>query len=91
MRSKKLMALTIAPIFAIGMAACETEPAEDDVWTDEGQLPAYETQPMPAEDPALQAPEDTLMLPEEHPTTEPGVEPGTEPGTQPQPETEPRY
>jgi hypothetical protein len=91
MRSKKLMALTVAPLFAIGMAACETEPAQDDWTTDEGQLPAYEMEPTPYDDPAMQpAPQDTLITPE-HPDADLRTQPGVEPGAQPQPDTEPRY
>jgi uncharacterized lipoprotein len=84
MTGKKMLALMIAPLFAFGMAACGTDQAEDDVWTDEGQLPAYE-------DPTYQAPvdpyqdtyQDTVVIPDVHPE---GTLP--EEGT---PETQPQY
>jgi hypothetical protein len=80
MTGKKLLALMIAPLFAIGMAACETDQtADDDVWTEEGQLPAYED---PAYDPARGVDQDTVFIPDAHPelwdedvTTEPQPEP----------------
>jgi hypothetical protein len=92
MRSKKLIALMVAPIFAIGMAACETDTADDDWTTDEGQLPAYETQPDPYADPAYEMDRDTLLIPEAHPEgTDPTLrtDPDTDPTTQPQ--TQPQY
>jgi hypothetical protein len=84
MTGKKLLTLMIAPMFAIGMAACETDRTDDDVWTEEGQLPAYE-------DPAYDAPrgvdQDTLIIPDAHPdvqdpdatTTDPATDPRTDP------------
>jgi hypothetical protein len=91
MRSKKLIALMVAPLFAVGMAACETDRTDDDVWeTEEGQLPAYETQPDPYADPAYQMDRDTLLLPEGHPEgTDPTLR--TDPEMEPQPETQPQY
>jgi hypothetical protein len=72
----------IVPMFAIGMAACETDQtADDDVWTEEGQLPAYED---PTYDPALGVDQDTVIVPDAHPelreddvTTDPEPEPQT--------------
>jgi hypothetical protein len=80
MTGKKLLALMIAPLFALGMAACETDrTADDDFWTEEGQLPAYED---PAYDPALGVDQDTVIIPDAHPelpendmTTEPRPDP----------------
>lgn len=80
MKGKKLLALLIAPLFAIGMAACETDQtADDDVWTEEGQLPTYED---PAYDPPRDIDQDTVIVPDAHPelqdedlTTEPVPEP----------------
>jgi hypothetical protein len=92
MRSKKLIALMVAPIFAIGMAACETDQtADDDVWTtEEGQLPAYETQPDPYLDPAYEMDRDTILVPEAHPEgTDPTLR--TDPETDPEPQTPPQY
>lgn len=69
MNTKKLLVLMIAPLFVVGMAACGTdEPAADDVWTEEGQLPAYEAED-PAMDPALDETEyemedDTVIVPD---------------------------
>lgn len=89
MRSKKLIALMVAPLFAIGMAACGTDQPEDDVWMEEGQLPAYETQPDPyQQDPDYQMEQDTLLVPEGHPEgTDPRMR--TDPETDPQPQ--PQY
>lgn len=72
MNSKKLLTLAIVPLFAIGMTACgPDEPADEDIWTDEGQLPAYETD-RPYDDPAYDDPavdvqRDTLVTPEAYP------------------------
>jgi hypothetical protein len=82
MTGKKLLALMIAPLFAIGMAACENDrTADDDIWTEEGQLPVYED---PTYDPALGIDQDTVIVPEAHPemqddemTTDPEAEPRT--------------
>lgn len=92
MRSNKLIALMVAPIFAIGMAACGTDDTMDDDWTtEEGQLPAYETQPDPYADPAYEMDRDTLLVPEAHPEgTDPTLR--TDPETDPtQPQPEPQY
>lgn len=79
MTGKKTLALLIAPLFAVGMAACDTDQtADDDVWTEETQVPAYED---PAYDPAYDVRQDTLVMPDAHPerpeddlTTEPDTE-----------------
>jgi hypothetical protein len=67
MTGKKLLALMIVPLFAVGMVACGTdEPADDEIWTEEAQIPAYE-----AEEPVLEEPmmdeveDDTVMVPDE--------------------------
>lgn len=70
MKGKKLTALLIAPMFALGMAACDTEPAQDDIWTDEGQIPAQQDPYMTdtLHDP-YDVHQDTLMQPQVHPET----------------------
>jgi hypothetical protein len=62
MTVKKLLTLMVVPLLAIAMAACETDRADDDVWTEEGQLPTFE-------DPAFQDPayQDTVVIPDAHP------------------------
>jgi hypothetical protein len=85
MTGKKLIALLIAPLFAVGMAACETDrTADDDVWTDEGQLPAYEDPTYG--DPTHDVHQDTVVVPDAHPER-----PHDDLTTDPQPETEPSY
>jgi hypothetical protein len=69
MKSKKWIALMVAPIFALGLVACGTDQAEDEWQVEEGQLPAYEVEEPGFGDPALEAPEDTVVLPEEEADT----------------------
>jgi hypothetical protein len=46
MRSKKLLTLLIAPLFAVGMTACDVDQTEEgempEVQIEEGELPAYD-------------------------------------------------
>lgn len=83
MTSKKLLTLLIAPLFAVGMTACGPDQADDDVWTEEGQLPAYED---PAYDPAYDTHQDTVVVPDAH-----LERPEDDMTTEPQPETETTY
>ncbi len=92
MNSKKLLTLLIAPLFAVGMTACgPDQTADDDIWTEEGQLPAYETD-RPYDDPAYGDPygtqRDTIITPEP-PIERP--EEGVTPDTPPDADTQPRY
>jgi hypothetical protein len=86
MTGKKMLSLLIAPLFAVGMAACGTDQTDDDIWTEEGQLPAYEDPTY--QDPALDPYQDTVVVPETYPEdpTLPEDHEGTtmEPGTDPQ-------
>jgi hypothetical protein len=84
MTGKKLLALLIAPLFAVGMAACGTDQTDDDIWTEEGQLPAYEDPTY--QDPMLEPYQDTVVVPDAHPER-----PEDDLTTQPQPETETTY
>jgi hypothetical protein len=87
MNGKKMLALMIAPLFALGMAACDTDQtADDDIWTDEGQLPAYED---PAYDAQRGIDQDTVIVPEAHPEGDVRTDPMTDPTTDPQ--TDPQY
>lgn len=82
MTGKKLLTLMIAPVFAIGMAACGTDQtADDDVWTEEGQLPAYED---PAYDAPQEVDQDTVIVPDAHPEAREDDDLTTDPDTEPQ-------
>ena len=63
MRSKKLLTLLIAPLFAVGMAACDVDQTEEgelpEVDVQEGELPSYEVQPAEVE-----VTEDTVTVPD---------------------------
>jgi hypothetical protein len=81
MTGKKLLTLAIAPLFAFGIAACgPDQTADDDVWTDEGQLPAYED---PTYDPQMGVDQDTVIIPDAHPELR-DDDPTTDPDTDPQ-------
>lgn len=63
MRNKKLLTLLIAPLFAVGMTACDVDQTEEgeapDVEVQEGELPAYDV-----EGPEVEVTEDTVVVPE---------------------------
>lgn len=63
MTSKKLLTLLIAPLFAVGMSACDVDQTEEgeapDVEVQEGELPAYDV-----EGPDVEVTEDTVTVPE---------------------------
>jgi hypothetical protein len=63
MRNKKLLTLLIAPLFAVGMTACDVEQTEEgdmpDVEVQEGELPAYDVE---ARD--IEITEDTVTVPD---------------------------
>lgn len=63
MRHKKLLSLLIAPLFAIGMTACNVDQTEEgelpDVEVEEGQLPAYDVEPAD-----IDVTEDTVTVPD---------------------------
>lgn len=63
MRSKKLLTLLIAPLFAVGMVACDVDQTEEgqapEVDVQEGELPSYEVQPAEVE-----VTEDTVTVPD---------------------------
>lgn len=63
MRNKKLLTLFIAPLFAVGIAACDVDQTEEgdmpDVEVEEGELPAYDV-----EGPEVEVTEDTVTVPD---------------------------
>ena len=63
MRSKKILTLLIAPLFAVGMTACDVDQTEQgdmpDVEVQEGELPAYDV-----ETPEVNVTEDTVTVPD---------------------------
>ena len=63
MRSKKLLTLLIAPLFAVGLAACDVDQTEEgampEVDVQEGELPSYDVQPAEVE-----VTEDTVTVPD---------------------------
>lgn len=63
MRNKKLLTLFIAPLFAVGMTACDVDQTEEgeapDVEVQEGELPAYDV-----EGPDVEVTEDTVTVPD---------------------------
>lgn len=63
MRNKKLLTLFIAPLFAVGMTACDVDQTEEgempDVEVQEGELPAYDV-----EGPEVEVTEDTVTVPD---------------------------
>lgn len=63
MRNKKLLTLFIAPLFAVGMTACDVDQTEEgdmpDVEVEEGELPAYDV-----EGPDVEVTEDTVTVPD---------------------------
>lgn len=75
MRNKKLLTLLIAPLFAVGMTACDVDQTEEgeapDVEVQEGELPAYDV-----EGPDVEVTEDTVTVPEVD--VQPPEEGGTE-------------
>jgi hypothetical protein len=75
MRSKKLLALLIAPLFAVGMAACDVDQTQEgdlpDVEVEEGQLPAYDV------DTDIEVTEDTVIVPDVDIPDEPEGDGGT--------------
>lgn len=62
MRNKKLLSLLVAPLFAVGMTACDVDQTEEgdmpDVEVQEGELPAYDV-----EGPDVNVTEDTVTVP----------------------------
>jgi DUF4097 and DUF4098 domain-containing protein YvlB len=76
MISRKILSLLVAPLFAVGMAACEVEQTEEgdvpEVEVEEGQLPAYDV-----EGPDVEVTEDTVTVPDvdvDRPEDEPGTQ-----------------
>ena len=63
MRSKKLLSLLIAPLFAVGMTACDVNQTEEgampEVEVQEGELPAYDVDAAEVE-----VTEDTVTVPD---------------------------
>lgn len=63
MRNKKILTLFIAPLFAVGMTACDVDQTEEgdmpDVEVEEGELPAYDV-----EGPDVEVTEDTVTVPD---------------------------
>lgn len=63
MRNKKILTLFIAPLFAVGMTACDVDQTEEgdmpDVEVQEGELPAYDV-----EGPDVEVTEDTVTVPD---------------------------
>lgn len=63
MRSKKILTLLIAPLFALGMAACDVDQTQEgslpEVDVQEGELPAYDIEPAEVE-----ITEDTITVPD---------------------------
>lgn len=63
MFSKKLLSLLIAPLFAVGMTACDVDQTEEgempDIEVEEGQLPAYDV-----DGPEVEITEDTVTVPD---------------------------
>lgn len=63
MAYKKILTLLIAPLFAVGLTACDVDQTEEgqapDVEVEEGQLPAYDV-----EGPEVDVTEDTVTVPD---------------------------
>lgn len=63
MRYKKLLTLLIAPLFAVGMTACDVDQTEEgeapEIEVREGELPAYDV-----EGPDVEVTEDTVVVPD---------------------------
>lgn len=63
MRNKKLLTLFIAPLFAVGITACDVDQTEEgdvpEVEVQEGELPAYDV-----EGPEVEVTEDTVTVPD---------------------------
>ena len=63
MRSKKLLSLLVAPLFAVGMAACDVDQTEEgelpEIQVEEGQLPAYDVDAA-----EIEVTEDTVTVPD---------------------------
>ena len=63
MRSKKLLTLLIAPLFAVGLTACDVDQTEEgempEMEVQEGELPAYDVE---ASD--VEVTEDTVTVPD---------------------------
>lgn len=63
MRNKKLLTLLLAPLFAVGMTACDVDQTEEgsmpEVEVQEGELPAYDV-----EGPDVNVTEDTVTVPD---------------------------
>lgn len=63
MGSKKLFTLLVAPLFAVGLAACDVDQTEEgelpEVEVQEGELPAYDVEPAEVE-----VTEDTVTVPD---------------------------
>ena len=63
MRGKKLLTLLIAPMFAVGMAACDVDQTEEgempEVQVEEGELPSYDVEPA-----EIEVTEDTVTVPD---------------------------
>lgn len=63
MRNKKILTLFIAPLFAVGMTACDVDQTEEgeapEVEVQEGELPAYDV-----EGPDVEVTEDTVTVPD---------------------------
>lgn len=63
MRNKKLLTLLLAPLFAVGMTACDVDQTEEgsmpEVEVQEGELPAYDV-----EGPEVNVTEDTVTVPD---------------------------
>lgn len=80
MRSKKLLTLLIAPLFAFGMTACDVDQTEEgempDVEVQEGELPAYdvETPEVNVEEDTVTVPDVDIQEPEEPAAEDEGVE-----------------
>jgi hypothetical protein len=63
MTNKKLLTLLIAPVFAVGMTACDVDQTQEgempEVEVQEGELPAYDVEAADVE-----VTEDTITVPE---------------------------
>lgn len=83
MKSKKILALAIAPLFALGMTACDVDQTEEgeapEMEVQEGELPAYDVDAADVDvtedtvtvpDVDVNSPEDDGTMNEETPATE---------------------